>query len=207
MEIEDGNTKVHTEVFLKLIDVSEKEYMVPELRTGLRFRMRSKDFSNICRDLFKISKIVRIGYFEKGIHFSVEHEIPEGFICGSADGILEWIENSESSEEGEAESQKEEVKEIETVAEHKIETDAQMPLGYEEMPQFSLDFINNFIKGATFSQDVEIHLPSGEDSGPLMIKYDIGGTGSVKYFLAKRIPGKQDWTPGTSRIIVMTEPI
>lgn len=162
IDIHNADKQSNTSFSLKLLDVDEDQFAIPEAEFETVITMPSVDFQRIARDMANLSDTIDISCIQDKLILSCEGDFASQQTCigGTASQSGMQVSNtSTSTEEGEVRKQ------------DKIGG------------TFQLKFINLFTKCTNLCSNIEIYL---KNDYPLLLKYSVASLGYVLFCLAPK---------------------
>jgi len=142
---------------LKLFDIDSEHLGIPETEYSCSVKMPASEFARICRDLTVLGDSVKITASKQGVQFETKGDI------GSGDLILK-----NSTDSGMDDGDK----------------GVQVSISEGVSQCFALRYLTSFSKSSILSDRVTLSMSDGT---PLMVEYQIGDLGYIKYFLAPKV--------------------
>ena len=146
------------EYALKLLDIDSQQLGVPEPEYEASIEMPSAELLRVCRDLSSVGENVKISVGKSTVSFSVDGEMGSGSVT--------LKQSSTVDEEGD-----------QGVSIHQSSTG---PISLD----FAIKYLTGFAKAAPLSQRVRFHMSM---QAPLLVEYQIEGTGYLRFYLAPKI--------------------
>lgn len=150
---------------LKLIDLNGDGVGVPEMEYDVSVRISSDEFQRICRDLSALGESVTIEANKEAVRFSVSGDVGSGSIS-----LKNLNGDSHTSTTG-----KESSSSSAGTTSISIKNPASISV--------SLKFLSQFTKAGGLSDSVRLEF---SDDAPMMVDYQIGDLGYVRYYLAPK---------------------
>jgi proliferating cell nuclear antigen len=157
--IENSEKRVRVKSVLKLLDIDQQFFTIPDVTFDNVVTMSCTDFQRHCKDMITVSDKVTFACSPKTLTMKCYGDF--------ADFIVE-IQKRDTEEEEEDEDEEE-------------HNDDEMIMSDQNVGTFSLKFINLFIKSSSLCTNVEIYL---KQSYPLILIYKVGSLGKLQFVLA-----------------------
>lgn len=148
-----------SDFIIKLLEIDQETLGIPDTEYSATVKIPSAEFQRICRDLSQFGDTIIISVKKGVIEFSGTGEIGSAKIALKETGSID---------------------DDEKVSIEVTETDKDQACSLS----FASRYLNHFTKATSLSDTVTLQLCP---DNPLVVGYDIGDSGSLKYYLAPKI--------------------
>lgn len=176
---------------LRLMDISSVQLSVPEMEYDATIRMSAGEFQRICKDLLGLSETITISVIKNTVKFSASGSLGTGSVilhpgtAGSGEKTpRSAVDMDVDEEEEETQMNEDEERSQRKPSKESEEEPVTIIMNKAVSVTMSLKFLNSFTKATPLSGTVEINVT---DQSPLRVKYNIGESGSIVYFLAPKM--------------------
>jgi len=164
---EDPKNKKFSEFDLKLMDIESDTLGIPDTEYKASVTLPSSEFQRIVRDLGVLGDTVMISATKEGVKFSVSGDMGTGSVTlRQAEGAMDDDEEDKDA----------------------VNIDLVEPVSLT----FALRYLGLFAKAAPLSDSVTLSL---SPDVPLVVNFQLGEVGNVKFYLAPKLGDEDDAEP------------